>query len=374
MDTYASLAPAATSLNRAGADGKAGSGRTETTTGRALDEPVTVVFDPALWRLDGTTAAMLRGLWPGLSGELDTILDEFYRFMGLFPENAPHLADKGKLDCLRLLQKEHWQVFFRGDFDPAYLARVHKIGAAHARVQLPTRYLLAGYSFLLERLVRSAFHHHRRRPAEAEARVTALIRAVLMEAYITNEVYAETTRNQQMLLSMQELAETFENELDQAVQFVRHSATDMETASDAVLSAARRVAEDSEKASEASNQANNNAQAIAAGAEELSASIAEISRQVEHSTLAAQTAANQSQGARALAQNLSAVSERIGSIVLLIERIAKETRLLALNANIEAARAGAAGRGFAVVANEVKNLADQTNRATGEIRSEIQAM
>ena len=68
------------------------------------------------------------------------------------------------------------------------------------------------------------------------------------------------------------------------------------------------------------------------------------------------------------------MSERIGSIVQLIERIAKETRLLALNANIEAARAGNAGRGFAVVANEVKNLADQTNRATGEIRSEIQAM
>ncbi len=379
MDTYASLEPSATSSGRAVA--AKGTARAETadskagkTIGDPADEIVAVAFDPALWRLDGNTGTMLRDMWPKLTNELDSILDEFYRFMGSFPENAPHLADKGKVDCLRLLQKEHWKVFFCGDFNQDYLTRVHKIGAAHARVGLPTRYLLSGYSFLLERLIRSVFHHHRRRPAEAEARVAALIRAFLMEAYITSEVYAKTSSNQKMLLCMQDLAETFENELDQAVQFVRRSATDMETASDAVLQAARRVAEDSEKATRASEDADTNAQSIAAGAEQLSASIAEISRQVESSTQAAQNASEHSQGAKALAENLNTVSQRIGSIVLLIEKIAKETRLLALNANIEAARAGDAGRGFAVVANEVKNLADQTNRATGDIRSEIHAM
>ena len=68
------------------------------------------------------------------------------------------------------------------------------------------------------------------------------------------------------------------------------------------------------------------------------------------------------------------VSDRIGSIATLIEKIAKETRLLALNASIKAARAGEAGKGFSVVANEVKQLADQTNNTTGNIRNEILSM
>ena len=371
MDTYASLGASATPSRQRTATEKKGA---VLSPGDPMNEAVTIGYDSALWRLDGATETTLKGLWPGVSADLDLILNEFYRFMGNFPENAPHLANKGKVDCLRLLQKEHWQVFFRGDFTQDYIDRVHRIGSAHAKIGLPTRYVLAGYSFLLEQLIQSVFRRHRRRPAEAETRIIALVRAVLMEAYIASEVYTETTNKRQMLLNMQELAETFENELDQAVQFVRRSATDMETASDAVLQAAQRVAEDSERAAEASENADTNAQAIAAGAEELSASIAEISRQVEYSSAAAQNAAQQSQSAKVLAENLNTVSHRIGSIVQLIEKISKETRLLALNANIEAARAGDAGRGFAVVANEVKILADQTNRATGEIRSEIQAM
>jgi len=369
MDTYTS----------AGAPAAGGGHRDQNTapgpkTHGAAVEAVNLEFDPALWRLDAVTGALLRGMWAKLSGEADTILDDFYAFAGGFPENAPHLADKGKVDCLKLLQKEHWQVFFKGTFDPEYVRRVHQIGAAHARVLLPQRHVFAAYSFLIERMVRSAFQHNRRQPAEAAAQVTALLRAVMMELYYATEVYSQTNHNTQMLTSMQELAESFEHELDQAVEFVRRSAGTMETAADAVLAATGRVASDAEQATQASNQANSNAQTIAAAAEELSSSIAEISRQVEHSTLAAQEAATQSQGAKGLAENLALVSERIGSIVKLIERISKETRLLALNANIEAARAGDAGRGFAVVANEVKNLADQTNRATGDIRSEIESM
>ena len=115
-------------------------------------------------------------------------------------------------------------------------------------------------------------------------------------------------------------------------------------------------------------------QTVAAAAQELTASIEEIGRQAEVSSQMSSDAMAKTQVVVSAFTDLRAAADQIGTVVALINNIAGQTNLLALNATIEAARAGDAGKGFAVVAGEVKSLADQTARATGDIGSQIAAI
>ena len=124
-------------------------------------------------------------------------------------------------------------------------------------------------------------------------------------------------------------------------------------------------------AAAASTQTAGNMQAVASGAEELAASVGEISRQAADALSISTKAVEQANETNTIVSGLAQAAQKIGDVVKLINNIAEQTNLLALNATIEAARAGEAGRGFAVVASEVKSLATQTSKATDEISGQI---
>ncbi|WP_109142082.1 PAS domain-containing methyl-accepting chemotaxis protein [Bradyrhizobium sp. SUTN9-2] len=112
-------------------------------------------------------------------------------------------------------------------------------------------------------------------------------------------------------------------------------------------------------------------ESVAAGSEELNASVREISEAMTKSRETAMGAVEQVGAADAQAQRLTEAAQAMSGIVEMINNITGQINLLALNATIESARAGEAGRGFAVVASEVKSLANQAKQATDKIGQEI---
>jgi methyl-accepting chemotaxis protein len=125
---------------------------------------------------------------------------------------------------------------------------------------------------------------------------------------------------------------------------------------------------------EAAETTNQRVGIVAAATAELSSSISEIARQVANSNAIARVAEQDIAATNERVTGLSKAVSEIGQVVNLINDIAGQTNLLALNATIEAARAGDAGKGFAVVAGEVKNLANQTGKATQEIADQVNAV
>ncbi len=170
---------------------------------------------------------------------------------------------------------------------------------------------------------------------------------------------------------LHKLAGDFQTAVGTVIDTVSSAATELEAAAGTLTTTARTTEELSTAVASASEQASSNVQSVASATEQLGASVGEISRQVQESTRIAGEAVQQAELTDDRITKLSVAAGRIGDVVKLITDVAEQTNLLALNATIEAARAGEAGRGFAVVAQEVKVLAAQTARATGEIGTQI---
>jgi methyl-accepting chemotaxis protein len=175
-------------------------------------------------------------------------------------------------------------------------------------------------------------------------------------------------------MQRERLAQNFEQEVSGIVDVVMQTAQKLTSTAESMAQSASRTSERSREASAVADQTNGTAERIAGGTQELSGAAQAVRENAQQSRSRAEQAVREATSAREQLDSLVEAARQIGSITEVIAGVARQTNLLAINARVEAARAGDTGRGFSVVANEVKALAKQTGDATLRIARQIEGV
>lgn len=205
------------------------------------------------------------------------------------------------------------------------------------------------------------------------ARALEIFRSNMQENEALKKKQEETERQaaKKRQQDMNDLADSFEEKVGSIINVVSSSSQQMGNTAESMSKTADDASQQASSVAAGAEEASANVQTVASATEELTASIHAINEQVTRSTEIATHAKQKASDTTERVTNLVFAAQKIGEVVDMITEIAEQTNLLALNATIEAARAGEAGKGFAVVASEVKNLAAQTAKATEEISQQI---
>lgn len=371
--------------------------------------------------LNEVDCKLLQQFKPVIEKHADRIVDQFYHNISRYPELTQIIQQAGSnIERLKITQKRYLLEIFEGKFDDAYFEKQLKIGVIHKKIGLTPRWYLGGYSIYLQLINPLIMRKYWYSPAKVLALQAAFNKAISIDAQLAIDTYTsallEDVRHvslskdeieskiavykafiakvskgdlsQQLEISgdddLASLGEQINKMVSSLSEITRHITSVGQTIAETISSLNSTIASQSSGASQQASAVNETtttleeikatSQQTQTKAQTLGQVAENIRKEGEHGIIAVQEVVKSMGEIRervnSISQTILMLSEKtqqIGNITTVISNLTQQSKMLALNASIEAAKAGDAGKGFAVVATEVRDLAEQSQQSTEQV-------
>jgi hypothetical protein len=324
-----------------------------------------------LLRFDDGDNAALAGLDEVLRSKLPTLVDQILDHFRTTPEAERFLGDDEKARAHADGLRTYFGALTSGRYDKAFAdARLAENRAGSETIGLGPRFYLGAYSHIVRGLLTELFARTDDDPATVEAALGALVKVLCLDVGLAIDVYVASGKRQEKQLKrsfIQQLNNAAE-QLNQASLNILMATSAQSTSASQQAAAINQITSTINEVKQTSQQALEKAQGVIDVAE----------RSVEASKVGGRAVEQSIEGMHKIKEQVESIAEKIlalseqtqmiGEIIATVNDIAEQSKLLALNASIEAAKAGEHGKGFAVVSMEIRNLAEQSKQATVQVR------